>query len=84
MFDLNKYIKSVLAILVVSFCFGYFFMCSIRNIKTDPQILIAMVGSLGTCLGYFFGSASGSNKATDNNPTVQNAEKVEIDQSSKI
>lgn len=58
---------------------SYFYMCSIRNIKPDPQILIAIVGSLGTCLGYFFGSASSSNKPNDG-ATVANADTVKIDQ----
>lgn len=61
-FDLNKNIKPLLAIMVVSLGFGYFFMCSIRNINPNPQILIAIVGSLGTALGYFFGSSQGSSK----------------------
>lgn len=79
MFDLNKNIKSILALLVTILGMSYFYMCSIRNIKPDPQILIAIVGSLGTCLGYFFGSASSSNKPTDA-AAVTNADTVNVNQ----
>lgn len=57
--------------MIVTAVLGYFFMCSIRDIKPDPQITIAMVGALGTVLGYFFGSSSSSGKKTDV-PTVTN------------
>lgn len=57
---LSDNIKSILAVLIVTAVLGYFYMCSIRDIKPDPQITIAMVGALGTVLGYFFGSSSGS------------------------
>ncbi|MEB0262288.1 hypothetical protein [Mucilaginibacter sp. 10I4] len=83
-FDLNKNIKPLLALLVVGLGFGYFFMCSIRDIKPDPQILIAVVGAVGTALGYFFGSSSGSAKKDDtisetlSNPVVTNAETVNL------
>lgn len=86
-FDLNKNIKPVLALIVVILGFSYFFMCSIRNIKPDPQILIAVVGSVGTALGYFFGSSSGSAKKDDtisdtlSNPVVNSADTVNVKQS---
>lgn len=64
---LSDNIKSILAVIVVVMGLSYFYMCSIRDIKPDPQILIAIVGSVGTCLGYYFGSSS---KATDTQPTV--------------
>lgn len=73
---LNKNIKPILAIVIVVGCFGYFFMCSIRNIKPDPQILIAMVATLAGATGYYFGSSQGSSKKDDalvnsvGNPTV--------------
>lgn len=51
-------IKSILATIVVVASVAYFYMCSIRNIKPDPQILIAMVSAQGIVLGYFFGSSS--------------------------
>jgi hypothetical protein len=58
-------IKALLSIIVTVMGISYFYMCSIRNIKPDPQILIAIVGSLGTVLGYFFGSSQGSAKKDD-------------------
>lgn len=72
---LSDNIKSILALLIVTAVLGYFYMCSIRDIKPDPQITIAMVGALGTVLGYFFGSSSSTNKKQDtqvsgDNPTV--------------
>lgn len=65
MIDLNKNIKPILALLIVILGFSYFFMCSIRNIKPDPQILIAMVASLSGATGYYFGSSQGSSKKDD-------------------
>lgn len=80
---LNNNIKSILAIIVVVLGISYFYMCSIRNIKPDPQILIAIVGSLGTVLGFFFGSSAGSAKkdevlAASNTTPVTNADTVNV------
>lgn len=78
---LSANIKSILAIIVTVLGISYFYMCSIRDIKPDPQILIAIVGSLGTVLGYFFGSSSSKN---DNvSPTVNKADTVNVDQTTK-
>ncbi len=62
---LNTNIKPVLGVLIAVSVIGYFFMCSIRNIKPDPQITIAMVSALSIVLGYFFGSSVGSSKKDD-------------------
>lgn len=62
---LNDNIKAVLAIIIVILGFGYFYMCSIRELKPDPQILIAFVASIAGVTGYFFGSSSGSAKKDD-------------------
>lgn len=69
-------IKAILALIVVVTGVSYFYMCSIRNIKPDPQILIAYVGSVTMCLGYYFGASSKSG----NEPisTVQNADTVNV------
>lgn len=56
-------IKPLLALIVVVLGMAYFYMCSIREIKPDPQILIAIVGSVGTVLGYFFGASSSKNES---------------------
>lgn len=76
---LNTNIKPILAIIIVVLGFGYFYMCSIRNIKPDPQILIAMVAAVAAATGYYFGSSQGSSKKDDalvgtvGNPTVTGA-----------
>lgn len=71
---LNDNIKPILALVIVVLGFGYFYMCSIRDIKPDPQILIAMVAAVSGATGYYFGSSSGSSKKDDllggGNPTV--------------
>jgi len=73
---LSSNIKPVLALLIVVLGFGYFYMCSLRDIKPDPQILIAMVTSVSLAIGYYFGSSQGSSKKDDalvsnvGNPTV--------------
>lgn len=69
-------IKAILSIIVVILGFGYFFMCSLRDLKPDPQILIAMVTSFSTVLGYHFGSSSKAESkptvnVTGDSPTVQ-------------
>lgn len=82
---LSDNIKSILSLVVTILGISYFYMCSIRDIKPDPQILIAIVGSLGTVLGYFFGSSSGSSKKDEvltqatNKPVVTNADTVNVD-----
>lgn len=60
--DLNKNIKPILALMIVVLGFSYFYMCSIRDIKPDPQILIAIVASVSGATGYYFGSSSSSAK----------------------
>lgn len=82
--DLNKNIKPILALIVVLLGFSYFYMCSIRNIKPDPQILIAVVSSIGVAIGYYFGSSQGSTKKDDtiadnlNKPFVNSADTVNV------
>lgn len=69
---INENIKSVLALITVIGGFSYFYMCSIRNIKADPQILIAFVSTISLVTGYFYGSSSGQAKKDENglNPTI--------------
>jgi len=77
-------IKPVLALMIVVLGFGYFYMCSIRNIKPDPQILIAMVTSVSLAIGYYFGSSQGSSAKNDTiaanagNPSITNADTVNV------
>jgi len=83
---LNDNIKPILAITVVVLTFAYFFYCAAKGIKPDPQILIAIVGSIGTTLGYYFGYSQGAAKKDEviasqtSSPTVTNAETVNVDQ----
>lgn len=80
---LNINIKPILAIMVIVFGFAYFFYCALSNLKPDPQILIAVVGAVGTSLGYYFGSSSGSSKKDEilgnstDKPTV-NADTINV------
>lgn len=70
---LTENIKSILALIIVIVGFAYFYMCSIRDIKPDPQILIAFVSTISLVTGYFYGSSSGASKKEDANaitPTV--------------
>jgi len=59
-------------------------MCSIRNIKPDPQILIAMVASVSLATGYYFGSSQSSSKKDEviaeqqNKSIVSNADTVNV------
>lgn len=81
---LNDNIKPIMALVIVIFGFSYFFMCSIRNIKPDPQILIAMVAAVSAATGYYFGSSSGSSKKDEiladqsNTPVVNKADTVNV------
>lgn len=81
---LNDNIKPILALVIVILGFSYFFMCSIRNIKPDPQILIAMVASVSLATGYYFGSSQGSSKKDEiisdatNKPVVNSADTVNV------
>ena len=84
--SLTTNIKAILSVMVIALVFAYFFYCSIAKVQPDPQILIAVVGASGTVLGFWFGSSSGSAKKDDalitaaNNPTVSNADTVNVDQ----
>lgn len=62
---LNENIKPILALVIVILGFSYFYMCSLRDIKPDPQILIAFVSTISMAIGYYFGSSSGSAKKDD-------------------
>lgn len=83
---LNDNIKPILALIVVILGFSYFYMCSIRNIKPDPQILIAIVASISGATGYYFGSSQGTNKKDEaiasmatGTSVVNNADNVTVE-----
>lgn len=81
---LSDNIKPILALLIVILGFSYFYMCSIRDIKPDPQILIAFVSTISVATGYYFGSSQGSSKKDEtladqvNKPVVTNADTVNV------
>lgn len=81
---LNDNIKPLLALVIVILGFSYFFMCSIRDIKPDPQILIAFVAAISGATGYYFGSSQGSSKKDDTiadaqaKPVVNSADTVNV------
>lgn len=83
-FDLNRNIKPLMGLIIILMGFAYFYMCSLRNIKPDPQVLIAVVASVSAVTGYWFGSSSGSSKKDDaltsnlSNPTVDKANTVNV------
>jgi len=62
---LADHIKAILAMLVVILGFAYFFLSTFLNVKPNDQIIIAIVGSMTTALGYYFGSNTGSSKKDD-------------------
>lgn len=62
----SEHIKAILAILVVSASFAYYFVTYfVGKSQSDPQIIIAIVGSNTIVLQYFFGSSQGSSKKDD-------------------
>ena len=81
---LNNNIKPILALVIVILGFGYFYMCSLRDIKPDPQILIAMVAAVSGATGYYFGSSSGSSAKNDiiattaGNPSVTTGDSTTV------
>lgn len=81
---LNDNIKPILALIIVILGFGYFYMCSIRDIKPDPQILIAMVAAVSGATGYYFGSSQSSSKKDEiiaessSKPVVNSADNVNV------
>jgi len=55
-------IKPILAIAIVLLGFTYFFVTTLSGIEPNDQILIAIVGTMTTAIGYYFGYSSGSAK----------------------
>lgn len=69
--QLSDNIKSILAIIIVLFGFGYFYLVAFFGVYND-QITIAIVGVLGVVIGYYFGSSQGSAKKQDTIDAMQN------------
>lgn len=58
-------IKPILAMTIIILGFAYFFFTTFAGIKPNDQILIAIVGTMTTAIGYYFGYSSGSAKKDD-------------------
>lgn len=69
--QLSENIKSILAIIIVFFGFGYFYLVAFFGVYND-QITIAIVGVLGVVIGYYFGSSQGSARKQDTIDSMQN------------
>jgi len=67
-------IKSIIALIVVLSSFTYFFTVAFTGIKADSQILIAIVGTLGVVIGYYFGTSQGSAKKDEVISNLSNKE----------
>ncbi len=69
---LNSNIKPLLALMTVGLTFAYFFYCGVRDLKPDPQILIAVVGANTITLQYYFGNSQGAAKKDETITTMAN------------
>lgn len=59
---LNDNIKPLIAILVNVAIIAYFFVVTLKEVKPDQAIIIAMVGAWGLVNGYYFGASNGTAK----------------------
>jgi len=69
---LNDNIKPILAAFVNIMGFTYYFVCLFSHTKPDPQIIIAVVGTMSVVNSYYFGSSTGTSKKDD---TIQELSK---------
>lgn len=76
--------KAIIAGIVILCSFAYFFIITFFEKSADPQVIIAIVGSNGSVMGYYFGASQGSNKKDElisdlsKNPVVTNSETTNI------
>lgn len=81
---LTENIKAILSVLVIILSFAYLFAITFTGVKADPQVIIFMVGAVGTVLNFWLGSSSSSQKKDDtianaiSNPVVNNAGSVTV------
>lgn len=68
----SDHIKSILALLITTCTFAYFFVCEFRDETPNDQIIIAVVGFMGLILGYYFGTTQNSSKKDE---TIQDLAK---------
>jgi len=62
---LQDNIKPILATFVNIMGFAYFFVCLFSHAKPDPQIIIAIVGTMSVVNSYYFGASTGASKKDD-------------------
>lgn len=55
-------IKPILALVITTGAFSYFFLVTFTDRKPDPQIITAIVFLSGIPASYYFGSSSGAAK----------------------
>jgi hypothetical protein len=58
----TEFVKPLLACLIVVLSYTYFFTVLWLEKKSNLIILTAIVGFVGTCVGYYLGASSGSAK----------------------
>lgn len=61
----TNFIKPMIAILIVVLSYTYFFTVLYLEQKSNLIILTAIVGFVGTCVGYYLGASSGATKKDD-------------------
>lgn len=59
---LQQSIKPILALLIITAGFAYFFATTFAGVSPHDQELIAVVGLMGTAAGYYFGASTGASK----------------------
>jgi len=59
---LQDNIKPILAAFVNLMGFTYYFVCLFSHVKPDPQIIIAVVGTMSGVNSYYFGASTGTSK----------------------
>lgn len=61
----SDHIKPILAIIIVLFGFGYYFVNLFQHTKPNDQILIAIVSLTSSVVSYYFGASTGQSKKDD-------------------
>lgn len=61
----KQMIKPILASLIVILSYAYFFTVLWLEQKSNLIILTAIVGFVGTCVGYYLGASSGSARQSE-------------------
>lgn len=62
--------KAIVGLLIIIMAFAYYFSILLIEGKENQQVLIAIVGTVGTVVGYYFGSSTTGNKKTNPGETT--------------